>query len=157
MRDRGRIFYVDAVRGDDGNAGVSAGKPWRTLEKVSATTFAPGDRVLLRAGCTWAGRLWPKGSGVAGRPIVLDRYGEGPKPAIAAGGRAFEAVHLRNQQHWEIAGLEATNLGPDGPAPRCGVRILGENGGLLSHLHLRDLDVHDVNGHNREGRDSGKC
>jgi len=157
VRDRGRSYYVDAVRGDDGNAGVSAGAPWRTLEKVNATTFAPGDHILLRAGCRWSGQLWPKGSGEAGRPIVVDRYGEGPKPAIAGGGRAFEAVHLRNQQHWEIANLEVTNTCPQGPAPRAGVRVLGEDAGVLSHVHLRALEVHDVNGHLRQGRDSGKC
>ncbi|NIM49680.1 MAG: hypothetical protein GTO22_10620, partial [Gemmatimonadales bacterium] len=35
--------------------------------------------------------------------------------------------------------------------------ILGEDGGKLTHVHLRDLDVHDVNGALHEGRDAGKC
>ena len=150
-------YYVDSAEGDDAKAGTSEAAAWRTLGKLNATTFAPGDRVFLKRGGQWTGRLWPKGSGEEGRPIVLGAYGDGKRPAIHAEGKHFEAIHLCNQQHWEIVGLEATNLGPDGPAPRCGVRVLGENGGLLSHVYLRDLDVHDVNGHNREGRDSGKC
>ncbi|NIM52344.1 MAG: right-handed parallel beta-helix repeat-containing protein, partial [Gemmatimonadales bacterium] len=38
-----------------------------------------------------------------------------------------------------------------------GVRILGEDAGTLTHVHLRDLDVHDVNGSLTVGRDQGKC
>ncbi|NIM49681.1 MAG: hypothetical protein GTO22_10625, partial [Gemmatimonadales bacterium] len=79
---------------------------WRSLEKVNDTTFQPGDRILFRAGCQWRGQLWPKGSGRAGSPIAIDAYGEGEKPVINGAGGAFEAVHLRNQQHWQISGLE---------------------------------------------------
>ena len=149
-------YYVDADAGDDTKDGCSEAGAWRTLDKVNSTTFAPGDRVLLKSGCSWKGQLWPKGSGAPGRPIVLDRYGEGSLPAVHAEGKHFEALHLRNQQHWEIANLELTNRGPK-PAPRAGVRILGEEAGTLQDIHLRGLDVHDVNGHNIEGRDTGKC
>jgi hypothetical protein len=149
-------FYVDADAGDDAQAGTSDSSAWRTLDKVNATTFAPRDRILLKSGCSWKGQLWPKGSGAPERPIIIDRYGEGPLPAVHAEGRHHEALHLRNQQHWEIANLELTNRGPE-PAPRAGVRVLGENAGLLQHIHLRNLDVHDVNGHNTDGRDAGKC
>jgi hypothetical protein len=149
-------YYVDADAGDDTQDGASEASAWRTLDKVNATTFAPGDRILLRSGCSWKGQLWPKGSGAPDRPIAIDRYGDGPLPAVHAEGEHFEALHLRNQEHWEIADLEITNHGPE-PAPRAGVRVLGENTGDLQHIHLRHLDVHDVNGHNTEGRDSGKC
>ncbi len=150
-------YYVDAVGGEDSREGTSAEAAWRSLEKVNATTFAPGDKILLKAGCAWGGQLWPKGSGTAGKSIVIDRYGEGSKPVINGGGVAFEAVHLRNQEYWEINNLEVTNHDPAGPAPRAGVRILGEDAGVLKHVYLRGLEVHDVNGHLSEGRDQGKC
>jgi len=149
-------YYVDTA-GDDANSGTSETAPWRTLEKVNATTFAPGDRILLKSGCVWTGQLWPKGSGDDGNPMIIDTYGPGPKPAINAEGRHFEAVRLYNQQQWEINNLDVTNRSPEGPAPRAGVRILGENAGTLSHIHLHGLEVHDVNGANLEGRDGGKC
>jgi hypothetical protein len=150
-------YHVDAEQGDDARDGLTQQSPWRTLGKVNATTFAPGDTILLKSGCSWKGQLWPKGSGEDGRPIIVDAYGEGEKPAVQGEGKFFEAVRLYNQQHWEINDLEVTNLGPDGPAPRAGVRVLGENAGVLSHVHLRGLDVHDVNGANLDGRDGGKC
>jgi len=149
-------YYVD-TSGDDANAGTGEAEAWRTLEKVNSTTFAPGDRILLKSGCVWTGQLWPKGSGDEDSPIVVDTYGPGPKPAIHAEGKHFEAVRLYNQHHWEINNLDVTNLSREGPAPRAGVRILGENAGTLSHVHLHGLEVHDVNGANLEGRDGGKC
>jgi hypothetical protein len=150
-------FYVDSASGSDANAGASEALAWATLAKVNAMTFQPGDRILLKSGGSWRGQLWPKGSGEAGQPIIVDRYGDGPKPAINGGGAVFEAVRLYNQHDWEISNLDVTNLSPEGPAPRAGVRVLGENVGALDHVHLRGLEVHDVNGANKEGRDGGKC
>ena len=37
-------------RGDDGNNGTSQDSAWRSLDKVNATTFAPGDKILFKAG-----------------------------------------------------------------------------------------------------------
>ena len=70
-------------RGDDGNNGTSQDSAWRSLDKVNATTFAPGDKILFKAGESWNGRLWPKGSGSSGNPIIIDMYGSGSKPLIA--------------------------------------------------------------------------
>jgi len=150
-------FYVDSVGGNDANDGTSEPLAWATLGKVNATTFRPGDRVLLKSGSSWNGQLWPKGSGEPDKPITIGRYGDGAKPCINGEGKVFEAVRLYNQQHWEISDLEVTNLSTEGPAPRAGVRVLGEDAGLLSHVHLHGLEVHDVNGDQRSGRDSGKC
>src|SRR6202012_1910876 len=38
------IFYVDALGGDDGHSGLSPAAAWRTLEKVDAHVFQPGER-----------------------------------------------------------------------------------------------------------------
>jgi hypothetical protein len=149
-------YYVDSASGDDGNAGTSAGKPWKTLRRVNGTTFAPGDRILLRAGGKWSGPLAPQGSGSPGQPIVIDRYGEGGKPLIEAdtadppakrAGLSVAprtgAVLLVNQQHWEISHLEIVNRGT-APGVRRGVCVSAENFGTVSHIWLRDLHVHHV-------------
>ncbi len=39
-----RTYYVDSAAGNDANAGTRANAPWRTLDKVNAATFQPGDR-----------------------------------------------------------------------------------------------------------------
>jgi len=73
---RATTYYVDASGGADGNSGVSSSEPWKSLEKVNTTTFAPGDRILFAAGSRWQGKLNPKGSGTPGKPIVIDRYAD---------------------------------------------------------------------------------
>jgi hypothetical protein len=72
-------YHVDGEQGDDAGDGLSPQSAWRTLDKVNATTFAPGDAILLKSDCSWQGQLWPKGSGEESGPIMIDAYGEGEK------------------------------------------------------------------------------
>lgn len=59
----GTTYYVDSTIGDDSNSGTSPETPWKSLDKVTATTFLPGDTILLKSGSVWNGEwLWPKGS-----------------------------------------------------------------------------------------------
>jgi hypothetical protein len=154
----GTTYYVDSAGGDDNKSGTIAAEAWQTLTKVNATTFSPGDRILLKAGSVWNGeQLYPKGSGSAGNPIVVDMYDTGGKPQINGDGAHQEAVLLYNQEYWELNNLDVTNYDAAGPAIRQGVRILGEDAGTLSHIHLLDLEVHDVNGSLTTGRDQAKC
>lgn len=150
-------YHVDARSGSDASDGLSPSAAWRSLEKVNATTFLPGDRLLLKSGSVWAGHLHPLGSGTAANRIVLDRYGEGPKPAIHGGGLAGGAVLLVNQQYWSIRNLEVSNQGS--PAPKkMGILIRNNSVGTLSGLEVTGCDVHDVVGDladYRDGKESG--
>jgi alpha-L-fucosidase/lysophospholipase L1-like esterase len=141
----GTTYYVDSSRGNDTKSGKSKGSAWRTLDKVNATTFQPGDKVLLKAGSTWTGQLWPKGSGSNVRPIVIDKYGSGPKPVIHGAGLYQETVKLFNQQYWEINNLELTNTG-EARDTRRAVWIEAQDIGTANHIYLKNLDIHDVNG-----------
>ena len=118
---------------------------WKSVEAVNQLDLKPGDRLSLRAGCRWTGTLQPKGSGIEGKPIVLDRFGDGALPLIdGAGGEA--ALLLRNQEFWDIANLELVN---DASAPglRRGLLVKAENtGGALRHIHVTGLDIHNVKG-----------
>jgi hypothetical protein len=149
-------YYVDAAAGLDDNAGTSPETAWRTLSRANRVIYAPGDRIWLRSGCAWRGQFWPKGSGAEGNPIVVDSYGDGAKPVIYGLGWAQAAVQLYNQQCWEISNLDISNTGSS-RAIRQGVLVLGEDYGLLHHVYLRNLSVHDVNGAFDSGRDGGKC
>ena len=141
---RGVSYFVDP-NGDDARQGTTPEQAWRTLDKVNATTFQPGDRILFESGAAFKGRLWPKGSGEAGRPVSIDRYGEGAKPRIDGGG-IEAAVYLEDQAHWEISGLEITNDAPEAGLRR-GVLVVGRKpGGVLRHIVLRGLDIHNIKG-----------
>ncbi|RCK70159.1 hypothetical protein DT076_05625 [Desertihabitans brevis] len=122
-------YYLDATSGDDSAPGTSPEDAWQNLTRASEHTFAPGDRILLKAGESWHGQqLWPKGDGAEGAPITIDAYGdaEAAKPYIAADGTTPSpfttgttknpetvgttgAITLRNQQYWEIHHLQVSN------------------------------------------------
>jgi Right handed beta helix region len=138
-------FCVDSRGGNDSNAGTGPEAAWKSLDKVDATSFQPGDRILLRSGSVWRGQLWPKGSGVEGRPISIGMYGGGVKPVINGGGTVEDTVLLKNQEYWEIENLEITNSGTT-PAVRRGVHVALENFGEAHHIYIRSLTIHDVNG-----------
>jgi hypothetical protein len=146
-------YYVDSVDGDDENAGISADAAWNSLEKVNGTTFVAGDRILFRSGVSWTGTLWPKGSGIEGAPIVIDKYGEGVPPHIDGAGEVPEVVYLYNQSFWEITNLEITNNAPE-PGDRRGVLVKAENCGLVEHVYLKNLYIHNIKGIIGNGMDA---
>jgi len=78
----GKTYYVDAAGGNDNNPGTSADNAWRTLSKVSASSFSPGDSILLKRGGTWREPLTVRSSGSAGQPITFGAYGSGNNPEI---------------------------------------------------------------------------
>ena len=141
-----QTYYVDSSQGDDANNGFSARSAWKTLDKVNGAVFRPGDKLLFKAGTVYSGQLRPQGSGTQTQPIVVDMFGQGDKPLIAAEGKFHEALLLKNQEYWEINNLQFTNAGPAREAFRYGVRVMSWDYGTVHHIQLKNLFVHDVNG-----------
>ena len=78
---QGRTYYVSFKHGADTNAGaVSA--PWKTIARVNAQRFQPGDVVAFKRGETWQDTLRPRSSGIAKLPIIFRAYGVGPPPTF---------------------------------------------------------------------------
>ncbi|GBF74010.1 hypothetical protein PA598K_02339 [Paenibacillus sp. 598K] len=149
LEEAGVVYYVDALAGDDASSGTSEATAWRSLNKVNATTFAPGDTIRFKAGGVWKGTLHPKGSGIEGSPIRIDRYGDGPKPLIAGDG-ASTAVYFYSQEYWEVRNLEITNYAATG-GERRGIHVAGNSGGwnnpkVYRHFVFEYLDIHSVKG-----------
>jgi hypothetical protein len=139
-------YYLDSAHGNDSADGMSASRAWRSLAKVNSGTFAPGDRILLRSGSSWSGYLAPGGSGKAGTPIILGRYGEGAKPRIDAEGRFLATLWLHNVEYWEVSDLDIVNRGKVRQPNLAGVQVSLQDFGTAHSIHLRNLDVHDVTG-----------
>lgn len=151
----GTTYYVDSISGNDSNNGQSEGSAWQSLTKVNSVTFAPGDRILLKAGSVWNGQLMPKGSGTAGNPIIIDKYGQGNLPLINGNGTSSPAwksgtVMLVNQEYWEINNLEVTNYSTTVTSDRSGILVFNGGGGTKSHIYIKNCYVHDVNS-NKDG------
>jgi len=146
-------YYVDSINGNDANAGTSEDSAWQSLEKVNADVFQPGTEILFKAGGYWMGQLKPQGSGSAGQPIIINRYGTGNKPIIDGNGIIGEGVlHLTNQEYWEINNLEIMNDAPEAAA-RFGIYIQiynedTENPIMANHIYVKDCYVHNIKGDN---------
>ena len=144
-------FYMDPFTGNDNFDGDAPDKAWRTLMKASSYTFMPGDRLLFKAGGMWCGRLHLKGSGTKEAPIIVDSYGEGPKPIInGAGAEGLEAhngvtVLLYNQDYWEINNLDITN-DADEEGERWGIMVRWHDYGEGRHVYIRNCCIHDIRG-----------
>ncbi len=146
----GATYYVDATAGNDAARGTSVQSAWKTLARVNAIAFRPGDHVLFKAGATWTGQLVPKASGTTGDPIIIDRYGSGSRPKIDGQGRVEDVVRLYNVQNIEVRNIELTNHGAE-RAVRRGVDIFLDNFGTAKHIIVAGLYIHDVNGVNGNG------
>ena len=52
----GRIFYLDAVNGNDKNNGITPDEALKSLEAANRIVFGEGDKLLLKCGCVWKRR-----------------------------------------------------------------------------------------------------
>ncbi|MFE5483760.1 right-handed parallel beta-helix repeat-containing protein [Streptomyces sp. NPDC056527] len=153
-RHAGTTYFIDCGSGSDSASGTSPGSAWDSLEKASAVTYGPGDRILFRRGSTCDGVLAPTGSGAEGAPVRVDAYGKGAKPRIQGGG-ARAAVLLENVEQWELRNLDVSNKGA-APGPqerRAGILFRLTDFGTGEHYVVDDVDVHDVNGSDHKDPD----
>jgi parallel beta-helix repeat protein len=75
-------YYVDPS-GSDSNSGTDPLTPWRTIAKVNATQFQPGDAIYFKRGGIWREMLSPGGGGITGAPMIFAWYGSGAQPIIS--------------------------------------------------------------------------
>lgn len=139
------VHYVDSETGRDAADGLTPKTAWKTLTGVNAATFQPGEALCFHAGGSWTGQLAPKGSGTASSPIIIDQYGTGGRPRIAAGAGNLQALLLQNVQYWEVNNLELTNK-QAAPGDYRGISVRGKDVGALNHIYIRGCFVHDVTG-----------
>lgn len=145
-------YYISSS-GSDASDGRSPATAWQTLAKVNATTFQPGDKILFQAGGIWSGVLAPLGSGIAGEPIIIDKYGKNILPVIHGPGTNNSTVFsLHDQSYWEVNNLEITNMQTSGGAARLnGITVAGPvSGEGVNHIYIRNCYVHNVNSISRE-------
>jgi len=79
----GQTTYYVSPTGSDSNSGTSPSSPWQSLNKVDATSFAPGSQILFQDGGNWYGQqLVPDSAGTASQPITYGSYGTGANPTF---------------------------------------------------------------------------
>jgi len=123
--------------------------PWNSVAVLSGQVFAPGDVTALRRGTQCDGSLALHGSGSESGPIRLTAYGEGRRPKIVASNKDRQALLLANAGYWQIDSLDISG------GNTFGLLVTGDRDRVQSHITLRNLRVHDVEGGELKSKDSG--
>lgn len=141
---QGTVYYIDGANGSDSASGTSPSKAWKTLSRVNSTVFSAGDKILFKAGTTYSGQLYPKGSGSKDAPVTVDMYGTGAKPIIFADGRNKSIVTLYNQEYFEISNLELTSN--NNPDVTYAVNFIAKDYGTVNHIYIKNCYIHNISG-----------
>ncbi|HEY6372060.1 MAG TPA: hypothetical protein VIX37_15905 [Candidatus Sulfotelmatobacter sp.] len=141
-------YFVDCGRKAQVHDGRSADSPWTSLEQVNGHVFVAGDELRFKRGSVCHGTLWPKGSGSDFSPIRATAYGTGVRPKIVADSGSEESLKLCNQEYWDIDSLDLSG------GNTFGVFVSGDKG-VLHHIHMANLLVHDVGGAEMKHKESG--
>ncbi|MBP1962988.1 Ig-like domain-containing protein [Paenibacillus aceris] len=180
----GNTYYVSSLTGDDNNDGLSQVKPWKTLDKVGAAVFGPGDKILFKAGDVWNGSLRLRNiSGTAQAPIVFDKYGSDDpnvRPIINGNGTTTKEVFslytyysgvtdktqsstidVLDGSYLEINNFEVTNYSETVVSQRGGITVKTSATNQTEWLNnaqkgivIKNNYIHDVNG-NPKGHKMG--
>ncbi len=96
--------------GNDKNSGTTVAKPWRSIKKVNAKTFTPGDRILFEGGGSFSGSLTfiANDRGSASAPIVISTYGTGRSTINSS---ATTGLSLYNTAGFEVRNLRLHGAG----------------------------------------------
>src|ERR1019366_4192136 len=148
LAPRALTYFVDCSSNAPKNDGRSADSPWTTLEQINGHAFAAGDEVRFKRGSVCHGILWPKGSGSDSAPIRMTAYGTGLRPKIVSNSGNEASLKLFNQEYWNIDSLDFSG------ANKYGIFVSGDKG-ILHHIHLANLLVHDVGGVEMKNKESG--
>ncbi|HEY6975919.1 MAG TPA: right-handed parallel beta-helix repeat-containing protein, partial [Chitinophagaceae bacterium] len=131
-------YYVDNIHGNDNNDGHSAGKAWKTLDKLNNTLFEQGDKIFLKRGQIFKGSLHLKGEGTASQPIICSAYGTGRRPIISSAGFDY-SVQLMDTQSWEISDIETSG------SDKAGIYIgCTKNNLVMDYFRITNCYVHDI-------------
>ncbi|MFC8824145.1 choice-of-anchor Q domain-containing protein [Streptomyces sp. NPDC057137] len=138
----GTVRYLDSQAGDDSAAGTTPATAWKTLNRVTAASPAPGDVVALRRGQTFTGSATLGGSGTASAPITVTAFGTGAPPTLSNPG-GWNMLQLAGS-HIEVTQLRfadgavfdnADGQGITGPKYRLSGAIAVTGPAGSAHIH----------------------
>jgi hypothetical protein len=114
-----RSYHI-SPNGNDSSTGTRA-RPWRSIAKVNATEFEPGDRILFKGGQSFYGTisLDENDSGSAMSKVVMASYGSGR--ATINGGK--DSGLVTSSSHLVIKNLNFVGAGRKDGSNKAGVVI----------------------------------
>jgi len=134
-----KTFYIDNKTGDDRNDGTSPETAWRTPGEVNKHFYQPGDKILFKAGGSFAGTLNIRGYGTAKDRLTIGTYGGTEKAKLSARGEIASVV--------SVAGTYTTieNLDISGKGAKIGLLVTAAQTGANKGILVQNCNVHDIN------------
>jgi hypothetical protein len=138
----GITYYVDCKAGNDNNNGKSNSAAWKSITRANKAELKPGDRLLLKRGCSWVGPLDASWQGTASNPILIGAYGSGELPII----RDAYLTNVRiTGKYLIVENLHATMVKDLNPDPHC----LNQPRGRKIGFGFGDTAAHNVLRHSK--------
>ena len=140
-------YYVDAENGDDNLAGTSPSKAWKTVGKVNAQTFQPGDNIFFKRGTSYDRGVQINGDGTVEAPIWIRSYGNGDAPSFTT--TSDDALNGNcTQLNGDYQILEDMYCHSTNPSPARGFLNVWKLGGIkenlgADHCIVRNNEVED--------------
>lgn len=145
------VYYFDSSASNGGNGSFSM--PYNNLDSITRLELKSGDKVLLKRGSTFLGRMVLEGiEGQEGEPVIFGAYGEGNMPRINGNNTVGSGVvYIKNCQWIELSDWEIYDSATY-EADRRGVLIEGtgnaeaEDVNVYTGITLRNLYIHHIKG-----------
>jgi len=132
-------YYVDAISGNNKNAGTSPTAAWRDFTNINGRTLGPGEKLLIRRGSVINQELVLSAAGVAANWAEIGAYGEGPRPVIRRNWDiADRCVLVRNPDFLRIRSLVVCYAGKG--------LVVTYTGGGHQGLLIEDCIAHHIEG-----------
>jgi hypothetical protein len=105
-------YHVDSQTGSDTNDGRSPQTAWATLNKASGMTYEKGDRILLKRGCVFKGKLELTGAtGTEDAPVSIEAYGDGDTPPKINSAGYIAGILIEGSDYVAVKNVDMTSDG----------------------------------------------
>lgn len=130
--------YYISTSGSDSNNGTSASSPWKSISKVNASRFKPGDSILFQGGQTFSGALVFRSydGNSTTNPVKVGSYGNG-RATINSG-------KTTGAWDWGTSGLWFNNLnfvGSPNGSNHDGIRFEAPSGQSISNFQVTNCSI----------------
>jgi hypothetical protein len=135
--------YFISPSGDDSAKGTSPKMAWKSIDKVNATIFKPGDQLLFEGGETFIGslRFDMKDSGTPDHPVTIGSYGMG-RAVISSDSE--HGLFARNTSGFVVKDLIFTGAGADVDGTFSGIYFFTDLDSIKpEHIRIENVDVSD--------------
>ncbi|MGN6180604.1 MAG: right-handed parallel beta-helix repeat-containing protein [Mucilaginibacter sp.] len=100
FRSYGQHQYFFSNSGNDNNPGSSTA-PFKSINRFNRLTLKPGDQVFFHRGDTFPGTMIIHASGTSSSPIIINSYGQGPRPVITGAVQVTNWKRLAGTNIWQ--------------------------------------------------------